>query len=106
MPEPDATPFEPLLSEYRLDADMVELVELFVSEMPERLDALAGAFRSGDLDRLRTESHRLRGAAGGYGYPQLTHAAARLEDALRGQCDLDAIRAEFDELITLCQRVR
>ena len=106
MTEPNTRPDEPVLSEYRDDADMAELVELFVSEMPERLQTLADAYKAGNLSVLRVESHRLRGAAAGYGYPVLTDAAAQLEDAINAQQALESIQSEFASLISLCQRVR
>lgn len=106
MPEPDATPSQPILSEYRHDTDLAELVELFVSEMPDRLNALLSAFDEGDLERVRVESHRLRGAGSGYGFPTLTEAAAKVEDSIREQFDTNTLQAAFDDLVSLCQRVK
>ncbi len=106
MPDPDATPSEPILSDYRHDSDLAELVELFVSEMPDRLEALLNAFDEGDIERVRVESHRLRGAGSGYGFPSLTQAAAKVEDSIRDQFDSNTLQAAFDDLVSLCQRVK
>lgn len=106
MPESDATPSQPILSDYRHDTDLAELVELFVSEMPERLETLLAAFDQGDLERVRVESHRLRGAGSGYGFPILTEAAAKVEDGIRDEFDATNLQAAFDDLVSLCQRVK
>ena len=54
------------------DADLAEIVAMFVDEMPLRLRDLQAQFgcrQSGQLARL---SHQLKGAAGSYGFDQIT----------------------------------
>lgn len=53
----------------------------FAAAMPERRDGLIGAFRAGEYELLRTRAHQLKGAGGGFGYPELTERAAALEKA-------------------------
>lgn len=102
-----------LISEFAGDDEMRELITMFVDELPERVRALRALTDSGELDGLRRLAHQLKGAGGGYGFPSLGHAAGRLEDlvgATLAHADpaerLPQIRAQVDELIELCRRVR
>lgn len=99
-----------LRSEFAGDPDMAELVEAFVSEMPQRVEGLRRAWESQALDDLRRLAHQLKGASGGYGYPALGQAAAGVETTLNkmasgGQATMASLRQEFDALVSLCGRV-
>ncbi|MCU0878721.1 MAG: Hpt domain-containing protein, partial [Pirellulaceae bacterium] len=50
--------------------------------------------------------HQMKGAAGGYGFPQITAAAQRVETELRAHSPEGAIRPLLAELITLCRRAQ
>ena len=52
-----------------------------IAELAERL-VVSGEDREA-IDELRRESHRLRGSAGSFGFPQATLVAAELEDAAK-----------------------
>ncbi len=97
---------EYLYSSLAGDPDLGEIVDLFVDEMPDRIDHLSHCLASGDLEQLRRYAHQMKGACGSYGFHQLTAPAARLENAAREQQEELAIREAVDELIQLCQRVR
>jgi len=95
----------PLLSQFANDKDMAELVEFFVGELQERIGALSEAWKSGDRVRLKSLAHQIKGAAGGYGFPSITHSAAALEVALRAQeSELTSAGQKLDELLELCRR--
>ncbi|MBA4018682.1 MAG: hypothetical protein C0483_16065 [Pirellula sp.] len=87
------------------DPDMVELVELFLSEIPQRLGAMAEAFEQENWNELRRVAHQWKGAGGSYGYPQLSAFAARVEDACVTACPRDEIRQRLDALVDLCGRL-
>lgn len=100
-------------SDFADDADMAEIVELFVDEMPAKVEGLKRAFEALHLEELRRLSHQLKGSCGGYGFGELGASAGRLEQALShhgegaGSGDpVGEIRERFEELIGLCQRVR
>lgn len=88
------------------DPDLSELVELFVAEMPGRLENLLSLYDSGNLVELRRTAHQIKGAAGSYGFHALTPAAARLEASLKADRPEDEIKQELDELAGLCARIR
>ena len=89
---------EPIRSEYENDPDMLEIVKEFASELPERMVALEQSLSSGDLAELETLAHQLKGAGGGYGFPQITDAAAVLESALREGADAGVIEETLQQL--------
>lgn len=88
------------------DPDLGELVELFVSEMPVRITTLQSQFEQSDWEELRRTAHQLKGAAGSYGFEQVTPYAARLETACRESKGDEEIRKAYDGLVGICGRTR
>lgn len=88
---------------------MAELVEEFVTRLPERVNDVVNAFtgrRGSDLKRM---AHQLKGAGGGYGFPTITDAASKVESGLvqAGAADEAAIKsveAEIRALVEICLR--
>ncbi|MDX9912896.1 MAG: Hpt domain-containing protein [Phycisphaerales bacterium] len=99
----------PIRSQYANDPEMAELVEFFVSELPQRTQAIEAAMaesRAADLKRL---AHQLKGAGGGYGYPAISSAAARVEEDVKQAGDrmlseLDQLRGDVEALLAICER--
>ncbi len=106
------TPQSPIVSGFATDPDMAELVALFVQEMPARLASLKASWQSQELSEVQRLAHQIKGASGGYGFSQVGSAAAALEKSLialsegSSRSSTDELRSKFDELISLCQRVR
>ena len=97
--------FQPLKSEFDGDAEMMELVEFFVSDLREKIEAINEAWQSEDGVRLRRLAHQLKGAGGGYGFPTITQAAGDLEnDLIENQLRLSAVNEKVEALILLCRR--
>ncbi len=100
-----------LISEFAGDPDMAELVRLFVEEMPERIESIMQTWERAAAGDLRRLAHQMKGACGGYGFPQVGQAAGVLESSLAaiGQTadagDLEGLRQQLDELVGLCRRV-
>jgi HPt (histidine-containing phosphotransfer) domain-containing protein len=91
------------------DPDMLDLVEMFVADMPERAQTLEETFQHNELIELRRLAHQLRGASAGYGFEPIGNAAGVVElaaqDALAGKLAIESIRAQVEQLIDLCKRV-
>jgi HPt (histidine-containing phosphotransfer) domain-containing protein len=85
---------------------MTELVEVFVASMDERLRTIDAALTARDWATLRTIAHQLRGSGGGFGYPQVSAQAARLEDHLVEEAPPATIEADARRLAALCRAVR
>jgi HPt (histidine-containing phosphotransfer) domain-containing protein len=97
---------DPIFSTLGGDADLSDLVEMFVNEIPDRMATLAAQFSAHDLTELGRTAHQLKGAAGSYGFACITPVAARLESVAKAREPEDVIRAALDELIALCGRLR
>ncbi len=93
-----------LRSEFADDPDMREIVEFFVNDLNARMDSIREAMCKDDRARLKTLAHQLKGAAGGYGFPTIGHAAGAVERELLGhEADLAAIQDKVEDLIRLCR---
>ncbi len=83
---------DPIRSQYHDDADMRELVREFASDLPNRVRRLEELLAGEDFEELERVAHQLKGAGGGYGFPQITEAAAVLELALRDGADTSRVK--------------
>lgn len=91
-------------SEFAGDPDFRELLEMFVSTIPEKQSALRGHFSAGRIEQLRVIAHQMKGAGGGYGFGGLSTRAAALEEACRTD-EHAAIAATLGELLAYSERV-
>ena len=84
--------------------ELEKLRERFVSRLRERARLLEAHLERRDLDALATEAHQLKGTAGAYGFPAITHAAAELVASLRADGTLDGASPLIHRLVALCRR--
>jgi CheY-like chemotaxis protein len=97
---------EPLVSSLLHEPEMIELIDSFVQQLPERIARLEAAFGSQDLKELAVETRVLKGEAGGYGFDPITVAAVVLERALREEAGLAEVRQRLSGLVRLCLAAR
>jgi HPt (histidine-containing phosphotransfer) domain-containing protein len=101
---------QPIRSQFADDPDMADLVELFVSEMPSRIESLRNAWEEGQIGLLTRIAHQLSGACGGYGFPTVGSAARELERRLNrldeeaAEQRLREMTREYESLVELCSR--
>ncbi|MET0387234.1 MAG: PAS domain-containing protein [Polyangiales bacterium] len=95
-----------IVSTFQDDPEMAELVEMFVGSLPERANELADAHAGHDLAKLGRLAHQIKGAGGGYGFPQITEAAEKLERAIDTKQSHQDIKIPLDELVALCRSAR
>ncbi len=88
------------------DETLLQLVRLFVEEMRCDVAEMRGALQSGEIERLSMLAHRLKGAAGSYGFPEITKQAGLLEKVANHGERAEAIATELASLETLCSRAR
>ena len=99
-------PPPPATGNAQLDALMskpgtAKLVEKFLARLNERIDAIRAAAEAADANQLKTLAHQLKGAAGGYGFPNISDAAKAVEQvALNGE--LERINEAVRRLADLC----
>lgn len=70
---------EPVYSRHSHDPEYHELIEYFVSAMPERRAMLIRQFADSDWLALGETAHKITGAAGGYGFEELSLMTKQLE---------------------------
>jgi len=97
---------EPVYSRLANDPDLTDIVELFVEEMPGRVENFLRHLEEKNWESLRQAAHQLKGAAGSYGFEPLSPCAGRLESAVRNGEPEQRIREAVMELVELCGRVR
>jgi HPt (histidine-containing phosphotransfer) domain-containing protein len=88
----------PIRSVYEDDPDMFEIVREFAVELPARIAKLEAHIAAGEMRELQTLAHQLKGAGGGYGFPQITELAASLEQALKTGADAPVVKDRTSEL--------
>ena len=96
----------PIYSSFSADPDFGELVEMFVSELPDRIEQMQDAFESSDWELVQRCAHQLKGALGSYGFESLSDPAAALETATRESSPEEVILKRLNDLAELCQRCR
>jgi HPt (histidine-containing phosphotransfer) domain-containing protein len=87
------------------DPDFREAVQLFVAELPRRLDRLEQLLRDENWGDLLRCAHWIKGAGGTAGFPAFTAPAAQLEELARGK-DLPASREAIAGLRALALRIQ
>lgn len=97
---------ELVYSSFAADFDMAELIEMFVNELSDRVAVLESACSTQRREELRHAAHQLKGAAGGYGFAEVTSRAARVEDCIRDGVAEEEICTAVQELTSLCRRIR
>jgi CheY-like chemotaxis protein len=97
---------KPHFSSMADDADFIELIDTFVTELPEKVGQLEIAFSQNDYSALTTAARVLKGEGGAYGFQTITDAAAGVEEAISNSGDAAEIRGQLDELIRICLSAR
>jgi signal transduction histidine kinase/CheY-like chemotaxis protein/HPt (histidine-containing phosphotransfer) domain-containing protein len=105
-----------LVSELAADPDMEAAIDRYVGRLYQTADYLEQILAGPELNDVKPRDaepgelertvHQMKGAAGGYGFPQITAAAQRVETELRAHSPEGAIRPLLAELITLCRRAQ
>lgn len=85
------------------DPAFQELVRSFVNELPGRVAAAHAAAVAGDIERVRTLAHQLKGAGAGYGFPDVSTRAAKLETLAVVGDDPPAIHGAIVALEAACR---
>src|SRR3977135_3259564 len=78
---------------------LLELIDVFLEDAPQRIQAVQSALADRDADAVYRAAHALKGSAGNFGAPEVVSRANRLE-ALARENDLDAAAIEFEFLET------
>lgn len=85
-----------------LEPDLAELVEIFVSDLPDRVAEIRRYAQFEDWSEVRRLAHQLKGAGGSYGFPHLSEAAQQVELAGKEREPSDAIDGALEVLASAC----
>jgi len=106
MTQTTTAPPDSFYSSFGADPDLEDLVELFVREIPLRIDQLLADLESANWCGLQQTAHQLKGAAGSYGFHQVTPYADCVESLIRGDEPEEQVRTAVAALIAACRRMR
>jgi len=97
---------EPIYSTLAYDPDLLDIVALYVQEMPGRIERLCQLLEAGRWEELRRTAHQLKGSAGSHGFEPVSLAAADLESLIKDGAPEGEIRQAVERLVGMCRRVR
>lgn len=87
------------------DEDLADLVEVFVGEIPNRVEALNAAASLQDWKSVERYAHQLKGALGSYGFGTVMPFAQDLEAITREGKPEAEIVAALKQLESMCERI-
>jgi PAS domain S-box-containing protein len=96
----------PIYSNLAADPDVGSLVDVFVQEMQDWITALDDHGKSRDWSQMAQTAHTLKGAAGTFGFDQLTPHATQLHLLAREGKQENQILAALQNVLSLCRRIR
>lgn len=95
-PRPAApTPVSPELNEFV--PEYVRVIKQYAADMSTLLKA-------GDFERIRSLAHNIKGTGGSYGFPELTHLAAALENSAT-TLDAHALKEAISKLTSYLEEL-
>ncbi|MEK6801784.1 MAG: Hpt domain-containing protein [Nitrospirota bacterium] len=104
----DMTPASPDLESWpsvaHVDASFEPLIPKFMSNRRKEIATMTEAMVQRDFDTIRKVAHGMKGVSGSYGFPAMTAAAARLEQAAK-IADRGSIHRDLTALASYLDRV-
>lgn len=87
-----------------VDADIEDLMPIFLEGRREDVKALVEALEKGDYDTVLALGHNMKGAGGGYGFDFITELGQDLEQSAREQ-NAEKVGRLVKELSSYLERV-
>lgn len=95
---------DPIHSNLADDESIADLLEEFVDSLHGKGQCIEDFVSQADLVNLKKIIHQLRGACGGYGFPQLTEAAEVIDENLKLGICLDDLRPKLSNFVSSLKR--
>lgn len=96
-----------IYSSFADDPDFADILPFFVDGLPEMRAGIRQFAQAGDFENVRSEAHKLKGSAGGYGFQSLSELASRLEESCKiSPRDEAMILRTVDEILDYLGKVR
>ena len=96
---------ERTLSEFTNEPDMAPIIERFRGRLGAQVEEMRAACANHKHGQLQTLAHKLKGAGGSYGYPQLTDACRVLEESAKAMDEV-AEDAALERIAKLAHSIR
>ena len=87
-----------------VDAQIAALVPRFLANRAADAGKIRAALANADFEAIRFMAHGMKGAGGGYGFPEISRLGASMEESAR-QCDAAAIDALVASLEAYLARI-
>lgn len=94
----------PLRSLLADDQCLGTLVEKFITRLPVRASEVQSALDHCEWGVISVLAHQMSGAAGGYGFPEISQAAANLEQTVKSDPSSQSVRPAVVALKALYAR--
>ena len=104
-PSPAVASSQFIRSAFEKEPQVQKLLAKFVARLPERVRTLADLLRERDFEKLRQAVHQLKGAGGGYGFPQMSDLAAKAEQSIKAGEALENIETQVHQLMQLVRSI-
>jgi len=99
--QPDSRIYSSLVDD---ELDFTEAIQHFIITLPQQRRDILNAFQHQDWPTFSSLIHKIKGAAGGVGFPYLTELATQIEAALKHN-DLTKIGSLLEEVERYCARI-
>ncbi|AFY00006.1 hypothetical protein Bdt_0297 [Bdellovibrio bacteriovorus str. Tiberius] len=66
-----------------IDADLQDLIPQFIENRKKDIESLSALVEKNDLQSIAQMAHKIKGAAAGYGFAELSDLAAQMEVAAK-----------------------
>jgi len=87
-----------------VDAQVAALVPRFLANRAADVGKIRAALAADDFEAIRVAAHGMKGAGGGYGFPEISRLGGAMEEGAR-QCDAALIGALVASLEAYLARV-
>jgi CheY-like chemotaxis protein len=102
----NATRDEAMYSTFQNDPSMTELVNGFVADLPERLQAIREAAAAGDAAQLHMHVRRLKADGSPHGFEDISDAARDVETSIVTGVEWKVVCKNVTALVRLCRLAR
>ncbi len=82
-----------------------ELIDIYLDEMPGRLDQLREAVEAEDVETVRTVAHKIKGSSSNLGLPEVALAGATLEDVGKNE-NMEHVDGLLNSVVMAFERAR
>lgn len=81
-----------------VDAQIAALVPRFLAHRAADVDKIRAALAGADFESIRVVGHGMKGAGGGYGFPEISRLGALMEEGARRRdaIEIDALVANLE----------